>query len=213
MIVPVGEASVWQHIDSAEHLHLRLDPNFISQIAQEMGDINPSKIAITERFSTQDPRIEHIGLALAEELKTGGTTGRLYSDSLTTALAVHLLRYHASAVPRITPPANGLPPSKLRQALDYFQERLSSDISLVELTQTLGISQSHFSTLFRQSMGLSPYQYLLRQRVERAKTLLLQSEASIAEIAIEVGFYDQSHLARHMRRVVGVSPKQIRSSA
>jgi AraC family transcriptional regulator len=162
MIVPAGEPSLWQHVDAAAHIHLRLDPGSIARVAQEMTEIDPSKIEIVERFAIQDPQIEHIGLALAAELEAGGITGKLYSESLSTALIAHLLKHHTSTNRPNSFSANGLPPFKLRQVLDYLHSHLSSDLSLTELAQAVGISQSHFSSLFRQSTGLSPYQYLIQ---------------------------------------------------
>lgn len=108
---------------------------------------------------------------------------------------------------------NELSPEMLRQALAYIQEHLSEGMTLETIANHLGISQYYFSHLFKQSMGVSPYQYILQQRVERAKQLLMQSELAIAEIALECGFANQNHLARHFRNLVGISPKTFRGKA
>ena len=213
MIVPSGEASIWRHYDSARHIHLRITSHLIGRVAQEMTDLEPNKIQIIERFGVEDLAIQHLGLALIEELKSGGVTGQLYVDSLAIALTTYLLKHHATKTIQTSYGGNGLSPRKLSQAIDYLHFHLSSDVSLAELAQTVGFSQSHFSNLFKQSTGKTPYQYLLQLRVERAKKLLAQSDSAIAEIATEVGFYDQSHLARHIRRITGVSPKRYRQQA
>jgi AraC family transcriptional regulator len=91
-----------------------------------------------------------------------------------------------------------------------MEDRLAEDLSLAELAREAGLSASHFASLFRRSTGLSPHQYLVQRRVERAQMLLRFSARAINEIAITVGFYDQSHLTRQMQRLLGVTPKNVR---
>ncbi|MBD2070075.1 helix-turn-helix transcriptional regulator [Leptolyngbya sp. FACHB-671] len=104
--------------------------------------------------------------------------------------------------------AKGLSPRKLRAALEYIHLHMNEGLSLEAIAAHVNMSQFHFCRLFKQSIGVSPYHYLLQQRVERAKQLLLQNQLSIADIALEVGFSNQSHLCFHFKRSVGTSPKQ-----
>ena len=94
--------------------------------------------------------------------------------------------------------------------LCYIEDNLSQDISLRDVAAVAGLSASHFKSLFRESVGLPVHQYLIRRRVERAKSLLGEGKMPISQIAFETGFAHQSHLARHMRRLLGVSPKALR---
>jgi AraC family transcriptional regulator len=91
-----------------------------------------------------------------------------------------------------------------------MREHLSEDIDLEILAQLIKLSQSHFTHLFRQSTGKSPYQYLLQLRVDRATELLKLGGLSIADVAVAVGFYDQSHLTKQMKRLLGFTPRQFR---
>lgn len=95
--------------------------------------------------------------------------------------------------------------------LDYLDAHLGQEITLAELAELVGISQFHFGRLFKQSLGLSPYQYLLQQRVERAKTLLKHTDKPIAAIALECGFNSHSHLGRKFRQLTGMTPKAYRT--
>jgi AraC family transcriptional regulator len=95
--------------------------------------------------------------------------------------------------------------------LDYVEANLDQKIKLAHLAELLGMSQFHFSHLFKQAMGLSPYQYLLKQRVERAKQLLKQTDRLIADIALECGFNSHSHLSKQFRQFTGLTPKAFRS--
>jgi len=83
-------------------------------------------------------------------------------------------------------------------------------VSLERIAAVAGVSSSHLNTLFRHSMGVAVHQYVIQRRVELAKTLLLQEEKSITEIALEAGFAHQSHLARHMRRMLGLPPRALK---
>jgi AraC family transcriptional regulator len=92
------------------------------------------------------------------------------------------------------------------------QWHLSEDLGLVELASEVGLSPSHFASLFRKTTGLSPHHYVIQRRLEQAQQLLKSTRLSIGEIATAVGFYDQSHLVRHMRRAMGVTPTYIRKN-
>lgn len=98
------------------------------------------------------------------------------------------------------------------QVLEYINEHLSQDIKLADLAAILGMSQFHFSHLFKQSLGTAPYQYLLQQRVERAKQLLKQSDALVVDIALQCGFNSHSHLSKQFRQVVGMTPTAYRAN-
>ncbi|MBW4643233.1 MAG: AraC family transcriptional regulator [Goleter apudmare HA4340-LM2] len=105
---------------------------------------------------------------------------------------------------------NGLPKQKLRQATEYIQVHLGEDLSLSEIANELGMSQYYFCHLFKRSTGMSPHQYLIQQRVERAKHLLEQPERTITAISLECGFANQSHFAKCFRKHTGMNPKQFR---
>ncbi|MBW4471338.1 MAG: response regulator transcription factor [Stenomitos rutilans HA7619-LM2] len=110
----------------------------------------------------------------------------------------------------IASPQSGLPSTKLQVIFRYIQAHLSQDLSLETLASEVGMTTDYFARLFKQSTGKSVHQYVIHQRVERAKQLLRQSDQAIAGIAIECGFANPSHLALHFKRIVGVAPKQFR---
>jgi transcriptional regulator GlxA family with amidase domain len=84
---------------------------------------------------------------------------------------------------------------------------LDKDISIAQLASECGVSSSHFARAFKQATGRPPHRWLLERRVETAQALLLNSQASLDEIARACGFSDQSHLARAFKRIVGTSPR------
>lgn len=187
---------------------LFLEPAHLAQVAYE--SINLDRVELIPQFARLDPLIFQIGLSLKAELESPGLSDRLFVDALTTALSIHILRSYASRQQPLQAYAVGLSQRKLQQAIDYINTYLEEDLSLEAIASTLGMSQYYFARLFKQSMGLAPYQYVLQQRLERAKQLLRQRELSIAEIALRCGFSSQSHLNRHFRRLTGMTPKAYR---
>jgi AraC family transcriptional regulator len=92
----------------------------------------------------------------------------------------------------------------------YIQTHLNRDLSLAELASVIRISPTYFASLFKQAMGISPHQYVIQQRVERAKVMLSKTDLAITDIALQVGFSSQSHLTQHFKRFTGMTPKQVR---
>lgn len=208
-IIPAGTPSLWEVNEKDTFLAMRISPELMNAVAEQL-DFDPRQIEIRNRFQVRDEQLENIAWALKSEMESGYQCGRLYFDSLAVAVATRLVRCHSS-VAREPRKLNGrLSDRRLRQVLSYIEDNLSQDISLSDISAVAGLSVSHFKGLFRESLGLPVHQYLIRRRVERAKSLLGEGKLSISQIALESGFAHQSHLARHMRRVLGVSPRAIR---
>jgi AraC family transcriptional regulator len=206
-IVPAGATGVWRDEQSATILLLRLAPALLLSAARDL-ELNPDHAVLTPRMQLRDPRLEHLAWALKAEREAGYAGGRLYAESLGTALAAHLLRAYAEPASR--PGADrGLPPRQLQRVLDYIEAELEHNPGLAELAALTSFGLSHFKVLFRRSTGMPPHQYLLRRRVRRAHDLLLQGRLSASQIALETGFAHQSHMARCMRRVLGVTPSAL----
>jgi AraC family transcriptional regulator len=134
----------------------------------------------------------------------------LFRESLGTALAARLLQRHNRRSLPMRDPQGGLSAWKLKLVISHIEDNLETDLSLAEIAQVASVSVSHLKTLFRRSTGTPVHQYILRRRVERAKLLLQDQNLSIAQIAFATGFAHQSHLARHMRKILGVTPAAAR---
>lgn len=194
------------------YLRIRIPSRLIQNIARESIDTNPEQLELLTKFRTRDPQIKTIAMMLLSELKQENLGGKLYIESLTNILAVHLLRKYSASKPGITSDEGGLSEHQRLQVLEYIDEYLNQDIRLADLAQLLGISQFHFSRLFKQSVGTAPYQYLLQQRIERAKQLLKKTDKSIVEIAFLCGFNSHSHLSQQFRQFTGMTPKAYRAA-
>ena len=201
--------SRWESDDSC--LQIRIASQFIQRIARETIATDPDRLELRPEFQTRDPQIEAIGMMLLAELKQDNIGGRLYIDSLSTVLAVHLLRQYAAPEFRFAVYESALSERQMLQVLEYIHEYLHQDIKLADLATLLNISESHFSHQFKQAIGMTPHQYLLQQRIERAKQLLKESDRSIMDIAFLCGFNSHSHLSKQFRQLTGMTPKAYRA--
>lgn len=206
-IIPARTPARWEmHDENDTALLLSLPQTFLRTIARESG-LADERLEIRNRFQVRDPELETLGWAMKRELESGYPSGRLYLDGLALAVASRLVTCHSSVA---KPPAQrneGLSGHRLKRVLSFIEDRLAEDLSLEQIATVAGISASHVKTLFRRSMGVPVHQYVIQRRVERAKTLLTEDSLSMAEIALASGFSHQSHMARHMRRVLGQPPR------
>ncbi|MFB2938907.1 helix-turn-helix domain-containing protein [Aerosakkonemataceae cyanobacterium BLCC-F154] len=203
-LCPVYIPQVIRWNRDANILMLSLDDELLSSHALELLDTD--RYEMLPHLIAQDTLIYQMGLNLQEHLKNNDSDSRLYVESAANFLAVHLLQNYSIQKALVREYAGGLPKQQLRKVIDYIDAHLTQDISLDAIANYLGMSRYHFSRLFKQSTGLSPHQYVIQQRVERAKQLLRRGKLSIAETAIACGFNHQSHLHRHFKRLTGTTP-------
>jgi AraC family transcriptional regulator len=192
----------------ANVLFLALDPVFVSRVAERL-ELDSDRIELVEQRRSTDPTLHHIALALRAGIQSGVALDRMYGETLSTALAVHLLREYGAAVLGPKKQYGGLPREKLVRAVEYIQDQLGTDLTVSGIAQAVYMSPYHFTRLFKKSTGQSPYEYVVEARVRKAKELLTTGKFTISEVAIHVGFADQSHLTRHFKRVFGLPPQQL----
>lgn len=196
-------------LEASDFLVLRLQPELVAHAAQELSYAD--RIEIAPSLGVVDPQIQHIGLALKAELESGCLSGRLYGESLATALSSHLLLRYSTSKQRIQNNAGGLPKYKLWRAIEYINDNLENDLTLAELAGVVQMSTYHFARLFKQSTGLAPHQYVTNCRIERAKILLAERKLSIVEICGFVGFQSPSHFSALFRKLMKMTPNEYRN--
>jgi AraC family transcriptional regulator len=212
IFVPAGQPSYWRcrgSNTSQPALHIYLKPELIEQVT-ETSELGREQIDLLTCFSKQDLRLQHIATLLLAELKSDGMMGQLYVESLIQVLVIHLLRHYSTFTQTITPENRSLTHTRLQRAIDYIHTHLDRDLSLVEIAGIVNISPTYFASLFKRSTGIAPHQYVIKQRVERAKLLLTTTDLAIADIALQVGFSSQSHLTQQFKRLTKMTPKQAR---
>jgi AraC family transcriptional regulator len=216
LLAPAGLAADWEwDCDGrgcqAEVISLSLSPSLLATVAAGAGDADPDRVAPVPFHGLADPHLRYLAEAFLAEVTAGGPGGRLVADSLANLLAVHLLRRHVPRRPRRRPAALTPSLAAVRRAEAYIRDNLAADLALADLAAAAHLSVYHFCRLFKQATGLAPHQYVLRERVERAKRLLRdQADLPLAEVAARTGFSDQSHFTRHFKRLAGVTPGRFR---
>ena len=205
-----GQPSGWRFDGDVDFFVMRLGRAFLGRVAEENG-LDAGTVELLASLDRRDEAVEHVGLAMLAEIESGGTSGRVYGDALSTALATHLLRNHGAPPWAATDhDEGGLSRSALRRVTDFVGDNLARDIGLAEMAAVANLSPYHFSRQFKRSTGLPPHRYVVRRRVERARELLQGTDLSVGDVADAVGFAHQSHLARHIRRRFGVPPSLLR---
>ncbi|MEO8550504.1 MAG: AraC family transcriptional regulator [Kofleriaceae bacterium] len=203
-VVPAGSSTRWTMSRPVHSLLLRLQPALLRETANEMGLGERTELA--PAIHIRDPQIERMGWMMQTEEHDAFPNGRLFADSLAAALAARLLALQSHPSSR---QARALPATRLRRVLEYIEAHLDEDLSLAELAAVAGFSASHFKPLFKQAVGVPVHRFVIERRVERARQGLVDGKQGLVEIALEAGFSHPSHMARCMRRVLGVTPSQL----
>jgi AraC family transcriptional regulator len=204
-IVPAGaDCSLQMHASCWDVLALCVEPDRYSAFALNAG---LPTAEIDEELMDGDATMHHLCRALASSSDEPGSSGALLWEAISQSILTHLVGRYA----RHRPPAPGsLSSAALSRTLGYINDNLDGDVSIEAMADIAGLSPFHFSRTFARATGHSPHRYVMLARVERAVALLRRSSLPLAEIAIQAGFADQSHMARHVRQRHGISPKALR---
>src|SRR5712675_1226753 len=199
----VGE---WVGLMNVQHLQLGISDAALmacSDGAYGEVELRPSRKFAESRLSAL------VGAARAE-MDAGFPSGRLFLDSVEQAMAVTLVNGHAVRHRPVQFSRGGLGSARLRRIKELVHAKLEDDLGLDEMAESVGLSTAHFARMFRKSTGETPHQFVLRQRIERARAMLRARGARVLDVAVACGFKTQQHFAQVFRDVCGVSPTEYR---
>ena len=201
-----GDLNTPRWIEPFEIVAVALEPDFVARCFQDT--VNFDLFRFQECRAEYDSHIARFAAHFETELLNHNYGGTLYGESLALAFSLYLIeRYRESAQP-LPRPKGKLSSLQLKALIEYIHSFLDSELSLTELATQLNLSPFHFARLFKKSVGLSPHKYVMQNRIERAKrAIAVASDLSLSDIALQVGFYDQTHFGKAFKKYVGVSPK------
>ncbi|MCL6415529.1 AraC family transcriptional regulator [Aestuariirhabdus sp. Z084] len=210
-LFPVGHDSQWEIDDYLEFIHLYFTDEALGQLALTALDLDPRRVALPDLTYFDDPELVSLMHREMMPLQWQGVEQTLALQQASEAVMLHLLKRYVR--PGTDPGLfrGGLTLAVRKRVEEYMRDQLHRALSLEELAGIAQLSPFHFNRMFRISMACTPHQYLTRLRIEHARERLSGAE-SIAEIALDCGFSNQSHFGRVFRQLVGVTPARYRKA-
>ena len=198
----------WIRTDELQYSYLSCDVSDVALAAAcdgTTGDVELRRVG-----KLVDARVGALAAAVSAERVAGFPSGRLFLDSVEQALAVALVNGYAVRHCSVQTHRGGLGSTRLRRIKEFVDAKIEDELTLCEMAQAVELSTAYFSRMFRKSTGETPHQFLLRQRLERAKMMLRSADARVLDVAVACGFKSQQHFAQVFRRVCRVSPTEYR---
>jgi AraC family transcriptional regulator len=204
ILLPSGTSDrmVWE--GTSERLIISVDQAVLDRAAVGAGlSAAPS---FRRQWLLYDPALRALLAEMGRETERGWPAGPLFGDMLGLSLAHTLLQRHGGVPIRPQSLLGGLPLHRLRRVLELIEANLDATLTLKQMADEAGLSAFHFARLFRASTGVTPYQYVLDQKIAAAKRLLKRGNITIAEAAFSTGFSSDVNFVRAFRQRVGVTP-------
>jgi AraC family transcriptional regulator len=203
-ICPAGVKTVAEGKGSLDTLLVAID---CSQLALAAAEESVLEAQLVGRLTGYDGNLLHLARMLEAESAGDYPNGSLFWHEVASGFLDHLISGHTKEIER---KARGmLGKEVLERIRDYVMENLDQPIEVSALASLAGRSPFHFTRVFARSVGISPYRYVVRLRLQRAIELVRDGQTGFADIAAHTGFADQSHLSRWVRRVYGASLTEI----
>ena len=199
----------WQQ--KAELTLFYLHPHFFANMINEYIESNFFKIDNCFKL-INDPIFREIGSIFRNLCKLGFDSEKLYVENLANLLAVHILKNYLNYDFKSSYNSSGLSIKNFNLIVEYIEANLSEKITLSDLAKVVNLGKYYFSRSFKKYTSMTPYDYVLQLRIKRAKKLLQFSDLSICDVALECGFGSQSHLCKHFRNKLGITPTNYRKN-
>ena len=209
-IIPGGAENALRTDRWSRWLLWMIDEDRLQSLAEQEWSSCGEHVEILETFNNRGAELWTLGQRLAERIGSPLPGSRLYAESLSTQIAIHLLWNHSSLTRPEGAAAERLTDLRLRRVVDFIHASLGNELSLGELADLAGLSPNYFLSAFRKATGKTPHRYLTEQRIARACELLHNPHCSLVDVSLTVGFSSQSHLTTVFRRFMKTTPAAYR---
>ena len=210
MILPAGCEMWGWTIGEVDFLGLELHSETFTRAIDDAG--HRGSVELQPRIQLDDPVLWHLACALRADMTTGRPGGQLFRDGIEMLISSHLITGHFGTPTRGSPAAGALSIVQFRRVSAFLSENLHRDLSLAEMAGVLGLSTFHFARAFKAAAGVSPYKFLLEERLSTARKLLEATSLSVGEVGQSTGFQTLTGFGTAFRRRWGISPTQYRQS-
>ncbi|MGD8921352.1 MAG: AraC family transcriptional regulator [Gammaproteobacteria bacterium] len=211
--VPAGFPIEWDWTYKSDSIHVTMLPSFLASVGEEFEKQDGECPKLRPHFRIMDDGLRSLLYHLREEANSESLGKDLVTSSLLRLIAARVYRLNGSSIRDLDAGQDAcrFSAADSRKSIEILNDRLDEKISLAEFAAEFGLSPFHFARVFKRATGFPPHEYQLQLRVARAQELLRSDLGkTIAEIACELGFSDESHFRRHFRRIVGTTPGQFR---
>lgn len=208
-LIPAHHYGNWDLAGPIEVSHVYLTDERLQSCADLLT--GGSRVNLVDRVGFQDPAAARILDLLSREAEAADPSSRLFVEQAIDLLCTQLVRGHSSyAAIKVTEPRRGLAEWQINRITSYMREHLDEEIGLEELASILGITRFHFCTAFRRGSGYTPHEWLVIQRMNRARELLADPTMRITDVALVVGYGTPSSFAAAFRKATGLTPTEFR---
>ncbi|QPC41882.1 helix-turn-helix transcriptional regulator [Kaustia mangrovi] len=207
-LMPDTLTTDWDVSGPVSMFHLYFPRSALDRVIAEVLEADPAAVALRDETYFQDPYLEGVIRAAVIPLHWDEPGDRLAVSQAAQMMLTYLATRFAERPARARIARGGLAPAVRRRVEEFVEAHLDRPLAIRDLASIAGLSPYHFARMFKQSTGESPHHYVLRRRVERAKTLIATGGLSLSEIALCCGFSSQSHFTARFRQIAGVTPRQ-----
>ncbi len=209
-VMPVEVPVIRTFKGRADYLAIYIDPHVVEEVAACVLDRDVGSIHLVDVLAVPDPALDRLARLFHAETERPSFGSRLYVDSLTRALGLHLLRRYSTQSPQMLSVASPASGWRVKRALEFMHANLAEDLNLAQLASVAGLGPTQFARTFRAATGEPPHRYLIRLRVDHARHLLEHTDFSVTDIAFRCGFEQSNHFTTMFRKVVGLTPRDYR---
>jgi AraC family transcriptional regulator len=210
-VIPAGATYDWSTEGPIEYAHVYIPPERLARAAEGIFDRDGAQVRLRSEVGERDPLLSALFHALMDAAQTERRDG-LFLDVMTEAFLAQLLRGHANLDEGLRQRQHALAPKRLADVTRYIDSHIDDELTLDDLAAVARLSRYHFSRAFTRATGRTPHAFVMGRRIQAAKTMLLDTNLAIAEIASKSGFASPAHLSNRFFEAEGLRPSAFRHS-